>query len=191
MGRWKAVLTLTLTTFVVSIVFNLGSNSVLDSVLVIMPVTASLVLLLFIILIGVVFDILGVAATAGEEAPFHAMASNRVRGARHAILLVRHADGVSTFCNDLVGDVVGTLSGALGVAILLQLRGASPRLQETVANTLMVALIAAVTVGGKALGKGVAISKSTTILLVAGRILYSLEKIGVRLPGLTVKSKKR
>jgi|SRR5690554_133917 Mg2+/Co2+ transporter CorB len=187
MGRWKAVLTLTLTTFVVSIVFNLGSNSVLA----IMPVTASLVLLLFIILIGVVFDILGVAATAGEEAPFHAMASNRVRGARHAILLVRHADGVSTFCNDLVGDVVGTLSGALGVAILLQLRGASPRLQETVANTLMVALIAAVTVGGKALGKGVAISKSTTILLVAGRILYSLEKIGVRLPGLTVKSKKR
>ena len=103
MGRWKAVLTLTLTTFVVSIVFNLGSNSVLA----IMPVTASLVLLLFIILIGVVFDILGVAATAGEEAPFHAMASNRVRGARHAILLVRHADGVSTFCNDLVGDVVG------------------------------------------------------------------------------------
>ena len=119
------------------------------------------------------------------------MASNRVRGARHAILLVRHADGVSTFCNDQVGDVVGNLSGALGVAILLQLRGASPRLQETVANTLMVAMNAAVTVGGKALGKGVAISKSTTILLVAGRILYSLEKIGVRLPGLTVKSKKR
>ena len=87
-SRWRAVFTLTVTTFVVSTVLSLGSNSVLAF----MPVTASLVLLLFIILIGVLFDILGVAATAGEEAPFHAMASNRVPGAKHAIWLVRHAD---------------------------------------------------------------------------------------------------
>ena len=186
-SRWRAVFTLTVTTFVVSTVLSLGSNSVLAF----MPVTASLVFLLFIILIGVLFDILGVAATAGEEAPFHAMASNRVPGAKHAIWLVRHADGVSTFCNDLVGDVVGTLSGALGVALLLALRGPSPRLGETLANTLMVALIAAVTVGGKALGKSFAITKSTTILLVTGKILYSLEQIRMKFRSLFVKDKKR
>jgi len=156
-----------------------------------MPVTASLVLLLFIILIGVLFDILGVAATAGEEAPFHAMASKRVRGAKQAIWLVRHADGVSTFCNDLVGDVVGTLSGALGVAILLQLRGGAPRLPETLANTFMVALIAAVTVGAKSMGKGVAISKSTTILLYTGKLLYYLEQIGLKPRSSGAKGKKR
>ncbi|MGI6158287.1 MAG: hypothetical protein ACOYER_00290 [Limnochordia bacterium] len=170
-----------------SITLNLGSNSVLAVV----PVTVSMVLLLFIILIGVIFDILGVSAAAGEEAPFHAMASNRVPGAKQAIWLVRHADGVSTVCNDLIGDVVGTLSGALGVAILLQLRGSAPKLSEALANTLMVALIAAITVGGKALGKNVAISKSTTILLVAGKILYSMEKIGARFRSQAAKNKKR
>lgn len=186
-SRWRAVFTLTVTTFLVSTAFNLGSNSALAF----LPVTASIVLLLFIILIGVLFDILGVAATAGEEAPFHAMASNKVAGSKQAIWLVRHADGVSTFCNDLVGDVVGTLSGALGVAILLQLRGSQPRLGETLANTLMVALIAAVTVGGKALGKHFAISRSTEILLAAGKLLYSWEKLRLRLRSFEVKSKKR
>lgn len=186
-SRWRAVVTLTLTTFLVSTVLNLGSNSALAF----MPVTASLVLLLFIILIGVLFDILGVAAAAGEEAPLHAMASKRIPGAKQAIWLVRHADGVSTFCNDLVGDVVGTLSGALGVAVLLQLRGSTPRLSEALANTLMVALIAAVTVGGKAMGKSMAISKSTNILLLTGKMLYYLEKVGFKLQPWKVKSKKR
>ncbi len=104
---------------------------------------------------------------------------------------MRHADGVSTFCNDLVGDVVGTLSGALGVAVLLQLRGSTPRLSEALANTLMVALIAAVTVGGKAMGKSMAISKSTNILLLTGKMLYYLEKVGLKLQPWKVKSKKR
>ncbi len=186
-SRWRAVLTLASITFIVSTVLNLGSNSVLAF----MPITASLALLLFIILIGVLFDILGVAATAGEEAPFHAMASKKVPGAKRAIWLVRHADGVSTFCNDLVGDVVGTLSGALGVAILLQLRANAQRLPEALANTLMVALIAAVTVGGKALGKNMAITKSTTILLITGKILHFFDQIGVKLRSLVAKNKRR
>ena len=55
----------------------------------------------------------------------------------------------------------------------------------------MVALIAAVTVGGKALGKSFAITKSTTILLVTGKILYSLEQIRMKFRSLFVKDKKR
>ncbi len=169
--RWKSILSLTLITFVLSIILNLGSNSVLSY----LPLALSIVLLFFIILVGVLFDILGVAATAGEEAPFHAMASNRVSGAKQAIRLIRNADRVSTFCNDLIGDVAGTLSGAVGVAIVFQLGTASMGLGETLVTTLMVALIAALTVGGKSIGKGFAISKSTTILLVAGKLIYSWE----------------
>lgn len=89
--------------------------------------------------------------------------------------LVRNADGVSTFCNDLIGDVAGTLSGAIGVAIVFKLNSTS------LATTLMVALIAALTVGGKALGKTFAITNSTNILLITGRILYSLEPIGIKI----------
>lgn len=186
-GRWRAVLTLTLSTFALSMILNLGSNSVLGFV----PVTASLVLLLFIIFVGVIFDIVGVSATAGEEAPFHAMASNRIAGAKQAIWLVRNADGVSTFCNDLIGDVAGTLSGALGVAIVLQLPELTAGLGDTLANTLVVALVAAVTVGAKALGKNFAISNSTRILMVVGRLIYTLDSIGSKFRPPRAKTKKR
>ncbi len=185
--RWKAVLTLTLTTFALSVILNLGSNSVLSY----LPLTLSILLLFFIILIGVVFDILGVAATAGEESPFHAMASNRLFGAKEAIWLIRNADRVSTFCNDLVGDVAGTLSGAIGVAIVFRLGTPALGLGEALATTMMVAFIAAVTVGGKAMGKGFAISNSTAILLAAGRVLHSLERIGLSVHLSADKNKKR
>src|SRR5690554_1680997 len=115
--RWKTLFSLILITFFLSVVLNFGSNSVLSF----LPLTLSFMLLLFVILIGVLFDIIGVAATAGNEAPFHAMASNKVSGAKQAIWLVRNADGVSTFCNDLVGDVAGTLSGAIGVAVIFRI----------------------------------------------------------------------
>jgi len=187
MQRWKKILTLTITTFLVSLVFNLGSNSVLSF----MPVTLGLGLLLFIILVGVIFDMVGVSATAGTEAPFHAMASNRVLGAKQAIWLVRNADSVSTFCNDLIGDVAGTLSGAVGVAIVLNWGSRSTGLGDTLVNTLMVAFIAALTVGGKSIGKNFAISNSTTILMLVGRLLYSLERIGIRLGPTNAKNKKR
>ena len=185
--RWRKVLTLTIVTFLVSLAFNLGSNSVLSFV----PLTIGLVLLLFIILIGVIFDIIGVSATAGEEAPFHAMASNRVFGAKQAIWLVRNADSVSTFCNDLIGDVAGTLSGAIGVAIVFNLGDLSAGLGETLANTFIVALIAAFTVGGKSIGKNFAISNSTTILIIVGRILHSMERIGIQFGSTGAKNKKR
>jgi CBS domain containing-hemolysin-like protein len=177
-------------TFMVSLVFNLGSNSVLSFV----SLTLGLVLLLFIILVGVIFDIVGVSATAGEEAPFHAMASKRVPGAKQAIWLVRNADSVSAFCNDLIGDVAGTLSGAVGVAIVFHvfnLGHLSAGLGETLANTFMVALIAALTVGGKSIGKNFAISHSTTILILVGRLLYSMERIGIRFGSAAAKNRKR
>ena len=175
--RWKTVLVLTITTFVLSVFLNLGSNSLLS----VFPLTLSFGLLLFIVLIGILFDILGVAATAGDEAPFHAMASNRVAGARQAIWLVRNADRVSAFSNDVVGDIAGTLSGAVGASIVFQIQPASYGINEALFTTIMIAFIASITVGGKALGKGFAISRSVDILYVAGRILYTLEKFGIRL----------
>jgi CBS domain containing-hemolysin-like protein len=119
------------------------------------------------------------------------MASNRVPGAKQAIWLVRNADSVSTFCNDLIGDVAGTLSGAVGVAIVFNLGRLSAGLGETLANTFMVALIAALTVGGKSVGKNFAISNSTTILMIVGRVLHSLERVGIKLGNPAPRNKKR
>lgn len=42
-----------------------------------LPITISFVLLLVIILLGILFDIIGIAATAADEVPFHAMAAKK------------------------------------------------------------------------------------------------------------------
>lgn len=173
-NRGRTVLALTLTTFFLSIVLNLGSNSLMA----VLPLYSSLVLLVAIILMGILFDVIGVAAAAGREMPFHAMASNRVVGAREGIWLVRNADRVSVFCNDVVGDIGGTLSGAVGASIVFQLARLGFPVPETILSTLMIAAVAALTVGGKALAKSFAISRSVDILLVVGKILHALGKLG-------------
>ncbi len=138
---------------------------------------ASLIVLFFMITIGILFDIIGVAATAGAERPFHAMASKKIPGARHGLRIVRNAHSVSTFSNDVIGDIVGTVSGALAMGLVVNLLAIYPKVDETMAITLLTAFVAALTVGGKAKGKAFAINRSTQILHFVGRILEFLERI--------------
>ena len=67
-------------------------------------VSATLILLLFILL-GIMFDIIGVAVTAANPKPFNSMAAHRVKGAKEALYLIRNAEKVASFCNDVVGDI--------------------------------------------------------------------------------------
>ena len=106
-SRWRGVVVLTLTTFVLSIVLNLGSNSLMK----VFSLPLSFALLFGIILMGIIFDVIGVAAAAGRETPFTPWSP--IRRSREGIWLVRNADQVSVFCNDVVGDIGGTLSGRL------------------------------------------------------------------------------
>ena len=69
-------------------------------------------ILLLIVLIGIIFDIIGVAVTSADEKPFHSMASRKVPGAMESIRLLRNAERVSSICNDVVGDICGVVSGA-------------------------------------------------------------------------------
>ncbi|WDC83794.1 hypothetical protein PL321_14940 [Caloramator sp. mosi_1] len=77
--------------------------------------------LISIIFVGIIFDIIGVAVTAAEEAPFHSLASRKVKGAKTAVKLIRNADKVSNFCNDVIGDICGVVSGAAGAIIISKL----------------------------------------------------------------------
>lgn len=150
-------------------------------------------LLVIVIFTGVFFDIIGVAATAAREAPLHARAAKKVRGARQAIYLVRNADRVASFSNDVVGDICGTLSGAIGAVIVQRLiaRGWSVS-NEIVLATIMTAAIAGVTVGGKAWGKGLAIEWCHDIIEYIGRAIDWLEGlVGRPVIGKLEKGKKR
>ena len=130
------------------------------------------VVLLAFILLGIVFDIIGVSVTAADEKPFHSMAARKTPGAREALNLIRKADKVSSFCNDVVGDICGIISGSTGAVIVVQMQAAFGFLPVVVLSLAVTALTSGLTIGGKALGKSFAIAKSTAVLQLVGRFLH-------------------
>ncbi|MCG0239835.1 MAG: hypothetical protein L6E13_11810 [Firmicutes bacterium] len=146
-------------------------------------VALALPLLLVIIGVGVVMDMLGTAVAAADEAPFHAMAAKRLPGARQAVWLLRRAPVVASFSNDIVGDIAGTISGAAAATIAYQtarwLAGQQdpPEWLADLAGVVAVGLVAALTVGGKAAGKTLAIREPNAILHRAGQVLAWLERV--------------
>lgn len=129
----------------------------------------SFLILISIVLIGIIFDVIGVAVTSAEEKPFHSMASRKVPEAAEALRLIRNANRVSSFCNDVIGDICGVISGAASATIAVKVL--SGKSANPFVELLLSALVAALTVGGKAFGKTFAIHMSTPIVQTTARIL--------------------
>lgn len=146
-----------------------------------MPLYIATVVIAVIIVIGVIFDVVGVAVAVADEAPFHAMSAKKKFGARHAIALVRNADRVASFCNDIVGDVAASISGAAGAVVVSRLVVGVSSSMEALLNMIVVGVIAGVTVGGKAAGKTFAINHANDITIRVAYFLASIERlIGIR-----------
>ncbi len=168
--NWKWVLTITVLSFMISVSMSWLSSEALAQV---NNIVAFVILLLFIAL-GILFDIIGMAATSATEKEFHSMASRRVAGAREAVWLSRNAEKVSSICNDVVGDIAGIISGATGAVITSRITQGLPPLGTPVVTMTITGLIAALTIGGKAVGKGLGIRFSVRIVHTAGRVLALL-----------------
>ena len=121
--------------------------------------------------LGIVFDIIGVAVTAADPRPFHSMAAHREKGAKEALFLLRNASRVSSVCNDVVGDICGIVSGTTAAVIVAQLQR-SLDTRTVLLSVGVTALISGLTIGGKALGKTVALNKSTSVVYWVGRFLH-------------------
>ena len=128
---------------------------------------AALVLAVFIGL-GILFDIIGVAVTAADPRPFHSMAAHKEPGAKEALVLLRNAGRVSSVCNDVVGDICGIVSGTTTAVIVVRLQ--TP--ESVLLSVAVTALVSGLTIGGKALGKTVALNKSTSVVYWVGRFLH-------------------
>ena len=166
--RW--VVTIFLVTIVVSGTISLLSDLIMSGSS--MPV--AFLILLVIIFIGIVFDVIGMAVASADEKPFHSMAARKVPGAQEAIRLLRNAERVSSICNDVVGDICGVVSGAASATIAAQILSKFEFTWPQIVSLLMSALAAGLTVGGKAVGKGFAVSSCTQIVHSVGKLLYSL-----------------
>lgn len=163
--RWA--LTITVVSFFTAGSLSFGSNVVLERVTGVAP----FLILLFFILLGILFDMVGIASTTATEKEFHSMAARHVRGARQSVQLVRNADKVSSFCNDVVGDISGIISGATSAVILSRLLAGAGGRKEFVLSFVMAGLVSALTIGGKALGKSVAIGHCQKIIFFVGRLM--------------------
>ena len=123
---------------------------------------------MLIILIGIIFDIIGTAALSCDIKVLHSKASQKLKGAKQAIKLAKNASSVSSFCNDVIGDICGIVSGSL-VAVLVINLFADKDLSFW--NVIFSASLSAMTVCGKAIGKTIGVKKSNDILYFAGKTL--------------------
>ena len=105
------------------------------------------------------------------------MAARKVPGAQESIRLLRNAERVSSICNDVVGDICGVISGSASATIAVQVMNHIELSGEQVVVLLMSALVAGLTVGGKAIGKAFAIHSCTTIVHGVGRIIWWFGRI--------------
>ena len=167
------IITIFITTILISGIISFASAELLSG----SSIAVAFLILLVIIFIGIVFDVIGVAVTSADEAPFHAMAARKVPGAREALRLLRKADRVSSICNDVVGDICGVVSGSAGATITVQLIARFEFSLPMIVSLLMSSLVAGLTVGGKAIGKNFAVNASTKIVHKVGVLLYLLHSI--------------
>ena len=167
-GNLRWIITIFFVTIVVSSAISFLSSTILDGA----GLVEAFIVLLLIVLIGVFFDIIGVAVISASEKPFHSMASRKIPEAVDALRLIRNAERVSSFCNDVIGDICGVVSGSAAAAIAMRVTANVPRTAENLVTLALSALVAGLTVGGKAIGKTIAISSCTKIVHTVGVILY-------------------
>ena len=157
-------------TFILSMLFSyISANGVSN-----LSLIPAILILILVIGIGIFFDIIGVAVTVANEHEFHAKVSKKIEGSKASIKLIRNAPKVANICADVIGDICGVLSGAISALIAMKITeqfGLSFNIQFILSAT-----VAALTVGGKALGKEVANKKSTLIVHKVGIILNKFSR---------------
>jgi Mg2+/Co2+ transporter CorB len=182
------IVTIFFSTILISGLFSTASNMLLGE----STLAAAFVILLLIVFIGIFFDVIGVAVTAADSKPFHSMAAHRVRGAQEALKMLKNAEKVSSFCNDVVGDICGVISGTASASIVLLIlsdRGTSSGRARMI-EIMMAALVSGLTVGGKAVGKTLAMTKSTQIVHMTALVVYYIKSLPGSVQGLFLRKSK-
>lgn len=179
--RW--VVTIFVVTIFISGIISLLSDELMAH----SGIAVAFLILLVIVLVGIFFDIIGMAVASADEKPFHSMAARKVPGAQEAIALLRNAERVSSICNDVVGDICGVVAGSASATLAIEIVSRMEHSWPQVVSLIMSALVAGLTVGGKAIGKFLAVNSCTAIVHGVGKIIYGLH----HLPGVSSKKKNK
>ena len=166
------ILVVFILTFILSVIFSFVSNSIAIRF---NNVVLSIILILTISF-GVLFDLIGTAAITANESSFHAINSKRIKGAKECIFIVKNNSKISSFCNDIVGDVCGIISGSIGAILAISI-STTFLINGTLISIIIAALISSLTVGGKAIFKKIAIKNADKIVLKVGKLLSNFRFI--------------
>ena len=163
---------------VVALLTSFGLSFLSNNALMSVSLGSAFVILFVFILIGIVFDIVGTAVMAASLTPFNSMAAKKVPGARYALKIISAASKVSNFCNDVIGDIAGIISGSAVVVVVgffsKTYLWAS---NEVLLNLILTSIVAALTIGGKAIGKTIAMNYSNTIIYYVGWLAEGIVRI--------------
>lgn len=162
----KWILQIVIMAFVISFALSFVSEMTIPK----LSIVFGILITLIFVFIGILFDIVGVAVTSADEKVFHSMNARQVKGAKVAVTFKKNADKVSSFCCDVIGDICGIISGAAGTTIAIGLANAM-KVELLFISLTVAAVIAALTIGGKAVGKSFAINKSDIILYEFAKIV--------------------
>lgn len=167
----KWILVVTVLSFIISFIMALISELIIPNAM----VSVSIFLVLVFIFLGIIFDIIGLAANTADPKIFHSMATKKVKGSKKAIELIKNKDKVSSLLNDVIGDICGVVSGSCGLAISITLASmfGTSKLLTTI---LITSIISSLTIGGKAFGKAIAINNANEIVFEFSKILNIFSK---------------
>lgn len=157
--NWNWIIKIILITFLISILFSFVSETAIPN----LNVFWGIILTFVFILIGVIFDMIGVAVTASDEYVFHSMAAKKVKGAKLAVKFKKNADKLSSFCQDVIGDICGIVSGSTAAVISLKITEQF-NINGLIVTLVVMGIVSAFTIGGKAIEKSIAMNKSNEIL---------------------------
>ena len=168
----KWILLTFILTFILALIFGGVSNFVVEK----MNILIATITLIIVILIGVIFDMIGMAIATCDEAPFHAKASKKHSGAKEVIRLLKNKEKASNICNDLVGDICGILSGSICALISVKL-SQMLSFDIVIISLFLSALVATITVVGKAIGKGISMNNAEKIMYNVGRVIHIIKPV--------------
>ena len=168
----KWILTTFILTFILAMIFGGVSNVVVEK----LNIFVAIIVLAIVISIGILFDMIGMAIATCEEAPFHAKAAKKHKGAKEVIKLLKEKDKATNVCNDLMGDICGIVSGSISALISVKL-STMLNLDVVIVSLIISGFVAAVTVGGKALGKEISMNNAENIMYKVGAVIHIVRPV--------------
>ena len=168
----KWIITTFIITFLLAMLFGGVSNVVIEKMNLIMAI----MVLVLVIVIGIAFDMIGMAIATCEEAPFHAKAAKKHSGAKEVIKLLKEKDKATNVCNDLIGDICGIVSGSACALVSVKV-STLLGIDVVIVSLVLSAMVAMITVGGKAIGKGISMNNAEAIMYMVGAVLHIVKPV--------------